>query len=78
VLLVDELEELVPFCDGFGALGGTEELFGVAWCLETRVARMIKENTHEHVDTTAAGGIVFGSMYAKAHQELPTHLVGIL
>jgi hypothetical protein len=77
VLLVDELEELVPFRDRVGSLGGAEEFFRIARCLETRVARMIKIKTHKQVETTAAGGIVSGQFSAEALQELPTHLVGI-
>jgi hypothetical protein len=54
VLLVYELEELVPLRDRVSTLGGAEELFRVARCLETRVARMLKKNPHKHVATAAA------------------------
>jgi hypothetical protein len=49
-----EHEELVPLCDGISTLGGAEELFRVARCLETRIAGMIKETTNKHVATAAA------------------------
>ena len=77
MLLVYEFEELVPLRDRVSTLGGAEELFRVAWCLETRIAGMIKGTTKKHVATAAVTCIVAGCTVAKALQELQTHLVGI-